>query len=125
MNGSEIRDDIEKYTKILRIELEDLEKDLLMMAEIYHQREQKREITDYVFLENLTLLQSEISGIDNIIDSLDEIKTEDFSSIQEFAEYISQEFKKRIEDAGFPDSVFELVKRKLIKVSRYILESED
>ena len=49
-----MKEKIEKYTQILKIELEDLEKDLLMMAEIYHQRELKGEITDYVFLENLS-----------------------------------------------------------------------
>ena len=120
-----MKDKIKKYTRILRIELEDLEEDLLMMAEIYHQRELKREITDYVFLENLSLLQSEIAGIDNIINSLDKINSDDFPSIQNFAEHISKQFKKKIEDAGFPDSVFELVNRKLIKVSRYILSEED
>ena len=76
-----MKEKIEKYTKILKIELEDLEKDLLMMAEIYHQRELKKEITDYVFLENLSLLQSEIAGIDNIIESLEEIDPKDFTTI--------------------------------------------
>ena len=120
-----MKEKIKKYTRILRIELEDLQEDLLMMAEIYHQRELKREITDYVFLENLSLLQSEIAGIDNIIESLDDINPDDFSSIKQFAEYISEEFKKRTEAAGFPDSVFELVNRKLVKVSHYILEPDE
>jgi hypothetical protein len=120
-----MKDKIKKYKRILQIELEDLQEDLLMMAEIYHQRELKREITDYVFLENLSLLQSEIAGIDNIINSLEDIDTEGFGSIEEFAEYISEQFRKKTEDAGFPDSVFALVNRKLVKVSRYILDSED
>jgi len=120
-----MKEKIKKYTKILRIELEDLEEDLLMMAEIYHQRELKREITDYVFLENLSLLQSEIAGIDNIISSLDDINPDDYDSIKQFAEYIAEQFRKKTEDAGFPESVFALVNRKLIKVSQYILSSED
>lgn len=120
-----MKEKIRKYTKVLRIELEDLQEDLLVMAEIYHQRELKREITDYVFLENLSLLQSEIAGIDNIISSLDKIDPEDFTTIEEFAHYISEEFRKKTESAGFPDSVFALVNRKLAKVSRYILSEED
>ena len=76
-----MKNKIEKYIKILKIELEDLEKDLLVMAEIYHQREQKKEITDYVFLENISLLQSEISGIDSIIESLEEINIEKLNTI--------------------------------------------
>ncbi|MBN1686170.1 MAG: hypothetical protein JW852_05920 [Spirochaetales bacterium] len=120
-----MKEKIRKYTKILRIELEDLQEDLLMMAEIYHQRELKREITDYVFLENLSLLQSEIAGIDNIINSLQDINPDEFSSIEEFAGFISEQFKKKTLDAGFPESVFALVNRKLVKVSRYILSEED
>lgn len=120
-----MKEKIRKYSKVLRIELEDLQEDLLIMAEIYHHRELKREITDYVFLENLSLLQSEIAGIDNIIESLDDINPDDFASIEEFADFISGEFKKNTQDAGFPESVFALVNRKLHKVSQYILSAED
>ena len=120
-----MKEKIEKYTKILKIELEDLEKDLLMMAEIYHQRELKKEITDYVFLENLSLLQSEIAGIDNIIESLEEIDPKDFTTIEQFAVFIAEEFRKKTEAAGFPESVFALVERKLKKVTRYLLSSEE
>ena len=120
-----MKEKIEKYTKILKIELEDLEKDLLIMAEIYHERELKKEITDYVFLENVSLLQSEIAGIDNIIESLKDIDPADFTSVEEFAVVIADEFRKKTEDAGFPESVFALVNRKLKKVTRYLLSSEE
>lgn len=120
-----MKEKIEKYTKILKIELEDLEKDLLMMAEIYHQRELKKEITDYVFLENLSLLQSEIAGIDNIIESLEEIDPSQFASIEGFAAYIADEFRNKTQEAGFPESVFALVDRKLQKVTRYILSGDE
>ena len=120
-----MKEKIEKYTQILKIELEDLEKDLLMMAEIYHQRELKGEITDYVFLENLSLLQSEIAGLDNIIESLEDFDPADFTTIEGFAAFIADEFRKKTEDAGFPESVFALVDRKLNKVSRYLLSSEE
>jgi hypothetical protein len=116
---------IGKYRQILKIELEDLEKDLLIMAEIYHQREQKKEITDYVFLENLSLLQSEIAGIDNIIESLEEIDISKFNTVEEFVSYITEEFRKETKEDGFPESVFALVSRKLNKVTRYLLSSEE
>jgi len=85
------------------------------MAEIYHQRELKREITDYVFLENLSLLQSEIAGIDSIIESLDEVNIENFSTIEGFEAYIAAKFRKSTEEHDFPESVFSLVERKLKK----------
>ena len=120
-----MKEKIAKYIKILRIELEDLEEDLLLMAEIYHQREQKDEISDYVFLENLSLLQSEISGIDHIIQSLGDIDATAYSSIEEFVETVASAFKKKTADAGFPNSVNELVKRKLQKVTKYLLNAEE
>jgi hypothetical protein len=120
-----MKDKIRKYVKILRVELEDLEEDLLMMAEIYHEREQKDEISEFVFFENLALLQSEISGIDNIIKTLNEIDPSEFASIDAFVESIDTAFRTKTADAGFPDSVYALVKRKLMKVSLYLQRSEE
>ena len=120
-----MKDKISKYMKVLKIELEDLTEDLLVMAEIYHQRELKGEITDYVFLENLTLLQSEISGIDNILEFMDDFVPDKYSNIDEFVEALDSAFRTKSEDAGFPDSVYALVKRKLTKVSKYIKQTED
>ena len=116
---------IPKYMKVLKIELEDLEEDLLVMAEIYHQREQKDEITDYVFLENLSLLQSEIAGIDTMLSSLNEIDIEKFTTLAELVEFVDQNFRKKTDAANFPESVYALVKRKLTKVSKYIQDESD
>lgn len=120
-----MQEKIKKYIKVLRIELEDLEEDLLVMAEIYHQRERKDEITDYVFLENVSLLQSEIAGIEKLLGTLDEIDPSRFGHIDEFVESLDTAFRRKTEDAGYPDSVYELVKRKLKKVSKYIMSAED
>ena len=120
-----MKEKIPKYVKVLKIELEDLEEDLLVMAEIYHQREQKDEITDYVFLENLTLLQSEIAGIETMLRSLNDIEYESYSSLDELVEYIEKEFRRKTDASGFPESVYALVKRKLTKVSKYIENAEE
>ena len=64
-------------------------------------------------------------GIDNIIESLEDFDPADFTTIEGFAAFIADEFRKKTEDAGFPESVFALVDRKLNKVSRYLLSSEE
>lgn len=111
---------IEKYLKVLRIELEDLQMDLQMMAELCHQREERDEITDYVFLENISVLKAEIAGIERIIQSMDEIPIERFTELREFVTYADEMFRERTESSGYPQGVHTLVRRKLYKVLGYL-----
>ena len=115
---------LRKYLDVLKIELEDLETDLGLMSELYGRREKQDEITDYVFLENVSLLQSEISGVASIIRSIDAIPVSEFSNLGEFVDYLEGRFRQRTEHSGYPESVYALVKRKLTKVSRYIESTE-
>ena len=71
-----MREKLNKYLKVLKVELEDLEEDLRLLESLYNQRAQREEITHYLFLENVSLVKSEISGIDQIIHSLDDITAE-------------------------------------------------
>ncbi|MAG13193.1 MAG: hypothetical protein CMN78_01215 [Spirochaetales bacterium] len=120
-----MREKYQKYLKVLKIELEDLEEDLLLMAKIYQQREANNEITDYVFLENLTLLQSEISGIEQILKSIDTIDVDSFKTLDEMVEHVDVEFREKTEKSNFPEAVYALVKRKLSKVSAYIHSDDE
>ena len=119
-----MRQKLEKYLKVLRIELEDIETDLEMMAEVYNQREKRGEITDYVFLENVSVLKSEISSIDSIISRIEDEHSEEFQDLGAFVEHLDSIFRERTEHASYPQGVYDLVKRKLTKVQRYI-ESEE
>ncbi len=113
-----------KYLKVLRIELEDLEADLEVMKDLYDRREAQEEITEYVFLENVSLLKSEIAGVESLIKSIDDIPIEQFSNLDEFVDYVDGLFRERTEHSGYPESVYALVKRKLSKVSRYIMSTD-
>ena len=98
---------------------------MLLMAKIYQQREANNEITDYVFLENLTLLQSEISGIEQILKSIDTIDVDSFKTLDEMVEHVDVEFREKTEKSNFPEAVYALVKRKLSKVSAYIHSDDE
>ena len=119
-----MKEKLEKYLKVLKIELEDLESDLELMADVYGQREKRDEITDYVYLENVSVLKTEILGINSIVESIDDIPVEQFTSLGEFVEYVDTLFRDRTEHASYPEGVYSLVKRKLEKVKRYIEGSE-
>ncbi len=120
-----MKEKLQKYLKVLRVELEDLEEDLKLMSDLYSQREEREEITDYVLNENLSLLKMEIAGIHKVVESIDEIAVEKYSSLDEMIDHIDSIFRERTRDAGFPDSVSELVKRKLLKVARYIQSGDE
>lgn len=115
-----MREKLRKYVRVLRIELEDLAEDLNIMADLYAQRERRNEITDYVFLGNVSLLKSEMSGIETVIRSIDEVPVERFGSLDALVDYMDRLFRMRTMHAGYPEAVYSLVKRKLSKVSQYI-----
>ena len=54
---------VRKYLDILKIELEDLIVDLEFSEAILSKRLKEHEITEYVFLENISLLKKEILGM--------------------------------------------------------------
>lgn len=116
---------IRKYVQVLRIELEDLEADLELMTEIYSRKEAQDEITDYVFLENVSVLKTEISGIASIIRSIDDIPTEEFTDLPELVEYIDGMFRERTKRSDYPEGVYALVRRKLYKVLKYVENTEE
>ena len=115
---------LEKYLQVLRIELEDIETDLELMADVYNQREKRDEITEHVFLENVSVLKSEISGIALIIRTIEDVHVEQFGNLAAFVEYLDAMFRERTKHSSYPEGVYRMVKRKLTKVQRYIESSE-
>ena len=113
-----------KYLKILKIELEDLVEDINVLLSVCDQRKQSGEITNYVFLENATVLKNEISGINNFLHGVDGIDISQYKNLKDLIEDIDVMFKQRTKDYDFPEAVYAIVKRKLNKVSRYIFTEE-
>jgi len=73
-----------------------------------------------VFLGNVSLLTSEISGIETIMRSIDEVPVDRFGNLDALVDYMDRLFRMRTMHAGYPEAVYALVKRKLSKVSQYI-----
>lgn len=110
---------IKKFLEILRIELEDLIIDLELNETILAKRLKEHEITEYVFLENISLLKKEILGIEKIKLMLKETDGQ-YTSIEDLREKIENYFHDEIKSAGLPNVVFLLVNRKLDKVVKYM-----
>ncbi|MDC7225748.1 MAG: hypothetical protein PQJ61_03165 [Spirochaetales bacterium] len=108
-----------KYLSILKIELEDLIEDLEFGEAALARRLKEHEITEYVFLENVGLLKKEILGIERVKIMLNE-SDKNIQSIEELRNHVEAYFKDEIRSAGLPHVVFNLISRKLDKVSRYM-----
>jgi hypothetical protein len=116
-------DILNKYKKILKVELEDLEMDIRALVGLYEKRRTERKITNYVFLENISLIQHEVSCLKMFLLDLNGVDLTRFKDLQEMVGEIKERFRKRSRECSFPDAVCNMVERKIEKASRYVMES--
>ncbi len=110
---------IERYLKILKIELEDLETDIAFSEELLKQKYDDHKISNYVFLENLSTFKAELIGIRRMELEIDALSGK-YESLDDLVKDVYIYFENKIKEAGLPDVVFVLIKRKLDKVYKYL-----
>ena len=108
-----------KYLEILKIELEDLIEDLEFSEKVTAKRHEDHEITEYVFLENLSLLKKEVLGVEKLKKMVEGLEGR-YTATAELREEIENYFIREIKSTGLPEVVFLLVSRKLDKIDKYI-----
>jgi hypothetical protein len=117
-----MKDLLRKFLGILKLELEDLEGDIGDLLEVCQRRKDQREITDYVYMENKTLLLNEIAAIKSLIHSLDDLDTARFATQQQMFQEVDLLIHAKTRESAFPEAVYSLVKRRLDKVTQYLLQ---
>ncbi|MBN2049118.1 MAG: hypothetical protein JW760_01635 [Spirochaetales bacterium] len=118
-----MREKVNKYLNILKLELLDMEEDLLFLEEVYRQRGRNKEITNYVLLENVTVIQREIRGLNRIVESMKAIAPDTYTSLQELQEDLKKRFHEQVTRSEAPEGLFDIIKRKMQKVAGYISAS--
>ena len=118
----EMKEKIGKFLSILKIELEDLEQDLVSLEDSYRQKWEEDKISNYVFLENMAVLREELTGIHKILGDLTTVNSSSFSNIDEFIEHILTIIKENRKNIDLPEGVYRLLRRKIMKVRNFILE---
>jgi hypothetical protein len=113
-----------KFLEVLRIELEDLERDLDALIELYRARKDTHDITNYVYLENKGLLANELRCIANLLDSLYEVDATRYESVDAMIDDVERMIAERSETCAFPEVVSTLVARKIAKVRRFVTEGD-
>jgi SUMO ligase MMS21 Smc5/6 complex component len=106
--------------KVLQLELKEVEHDLNGLKDLYSNRHDSSEITNYVFLENTAVLQSELDSIHQIGTILDNINIDEKHTPHELLDSIDEYLKIEISKRQFSEAIYNFVKSKLAKVSKYL-----
>ena len=106
--------------KILQLELKEVEHDLNGLKDLYSNRHDSSEITNYVFLENTALLQSELDSIHLIGTLLEKTIIDEHLTPHDLLNSIDDFIKSEVKERQFSDAIYNFVKSKLTKVSKYL-----
>lgn len=118
-----MKERLKKYLKILNIEFEEAAEYIKYLLEAHRFREGQGEITHYVYLENVTVLKKELSGIKNLLKIINLIETDDFGDLESLMLYIEKKVVESIKHFNYPQALLSICRRKLEKVKRFILEN--
>jgi len=106
--------------KVLQLELKEVENDLNGLKELYSSRHDSSEITNYVFLENTAILQSELDSIHQIGTFLDDIKIDQNLAPHELLDSIDEYIQSEITKKQYSQAIYNFAKQKMAKVSKYL-----
>ena len=110
----------EKFLKILIVELEDLDKDIKMLIDECSDKHSHEKISDYVYLENLAVLQNELFGVEGFIEDVKSINLDTFETVEILVDELIKLIKNRVHEKGMVKSIVFLVERKIKKVAFYM-----
>lgn len=109
-----------KYLKLLAIELEDLKEDIEGLVQETEQRMRADRISPYVCFENLAVLKNEILDIETVSGILNEVRSEDYDSLDALVVGVESRFRVTLREYIFAEAAMRLIRRKLEKVAEYL-----
>ncbi len=111
---------VQKFFKILKLELLDLQDDLDSLIVAAEKKYASGQYTDYVLRENTALYRSEINALIDFIHELDEFEKRELSSIDEVVECIRQKLPAKVASWNYPALMTDLLIRKMDKIRGYV-----
>ena len=115
-----MREKYAKFMQILNVELEDLEEDINTLAEMTEERRRQHQITEYVSLENISLLRQEFAGIRDVVENLKRLDMVENESFPDFIERLKSRIRDVIVSSSYPDAIYIFIDRRIQKVVDYI-----
>ncbi len=115
---------IEKFIKILALEIESMQDELSMLLHSLDDRLARQEISDYVRNENFVVLRNEVLGLRDCLHGLDDVRGCPAETLEDAADLARQTLHRRITDHGYVPALQNLLDARIDKIVRYITESE-
>jgi hypothetical protein len=114
------------FIDFMQIELQDLREDLMYLKEENQRKLDQKIITERVFLENQSLYENELVGIDEFNLIMNNMSLDQFETMDAMIDYLEKAFSQHIRSEGLAPAVKLCIDRKLLKVKEYIeKERED
>ncbi len=117
-----MRDKIINYLFILKLELKDLHDDIEMLINTCKEDKENCAITNYVFLENLSLFKNEILGVDVFDKIIDSINPHDYTDLDDLIQDLKILFQEKMVEFGIEKAIDLSILRKMDKVKRYVTQ---
>lgn len=111
---------LEKYVKILEIELGDLEEQIEELVSHYTVPDKQQGRTERVCQENRNVLRSEERGVDSLVKALESLDTSVYSDLDEMVDQLKVQFKKDIKAIGYPMAAFAFAEQRMNVVREYV-----
>lgn len=113
-------DKTEKFLKVFCFELDDLLEDVYLMRQLLKERHERKEVTDYVFMENMAVFSRELEGIREVLSDMKEFHPQQMADLQELKKAICHKIQERLQQHDLPEAVMAFCQRKIDKVHDFI-----
>jgi hypothetical protein len=111
---------LNRFVRILRIELEDLYENIEEAVQQYQEEEKTGQETEHVCEENMALLRNEEHGLrcyDRVLDSVD---MDRYASVESLAADVKRSFRLVIRRTGLAEAVYVLVEQRIDRLVNYV-----
>ncbi|MBN2436215.1 MAG: hypothetical protein JXK07_13195 [Spirochaetes bacterium] len=112
------------YLSILKLELEDLKTDIELLIKKCCEDKEEDNISNYVFMENLTLFNNEILGVNVFHTIIDDFasKIDEYSDLEEMIDKLKDTFMDKMKEFGVSKAIYLSILRKMDKVKSYVMQ---
>ncbi len=115
--------DLERFLKILHVELEHLCAQLDLLVDTYHEKHKRREVTEHVCRTNVATLQNEECGCYQFMRVVERLRAADYETLAAMVADVRKRFREVIEFSGVAPATYLFADEKISKVERYVRDS--
>ena len=111
----------QRYLRLLRAELENLEGDVVAMVDDHERRKQAGEITNYVYMGNTAVLEGMLGSVRTLLRCLHSVDGTSYPRVDDMIGDLDRTFREKLRDSGFPAAGYAAARRVLEKAAHHTL----